>query len=232
MTQQAPSAIFDEAHAAIYDQRFAKLAPMKDALHLLMRLVLNECPVDANILCVGAGTGAELLYLAEAFPQWRFTALDPSGPMLNVCRQRAAAAGIEARCTFVEGYVDALPAGEAFDAATSILVSQFILQSSERQNFFAAIAGRLRPGGMLVDADLTRHPSAELHADLFEMWLRGWEHNGVSREQLEGMKTAYERDVAVLAPEPLEALIAAAGFAAPVQFFQTLLIRGWYARKQ
>lgn len=232
MTQQAPSAIFNEAHAAIYDQRFTKLEPLKEALHLSMRLVLSECPDDAHILCVGAGTGAEMLYLAQAFPNWRFTALDPSGPMLNVCRQRAAAAGIEARCTFVEGFVDSLPATESFDAATSILVSQFILDAEARTGFFRDIAARLRPGGVIVSADLTRHPSPDLHESLFEMWLRGWEYTGIVREQLANMKKAYDSDVAVLAPAPIETLIAAGGFDAPVQFFQTLMIRGWFARKR
>jgi len=87
-TAHAPVA-FDKAHAAGYDQRFAKLAPMKEALHLLLRLLFSEFPAEARILCVGAGTGAELLYLAQAFPQWRFTAVDPSAPMLDICRQRA-----------------------------------------------------------------------------------------------------------------------------------------------
>lgn len=232
MTQPAPSAVFDAAHAAIYDSRFAKLAPLKDALHLTLRLVLAECADDAHVLCAGAGTGAELLYLAQEFPGWRFTALDPSGPMLDVCRRRAAEAGIAARCTFVEGYVDALPAAATFDAATSILVSQFILDPAGRTAFFRHIADRLRGGGLLVSADLTRHALPGAYDSLLEMWLRGWEYNGIAREQLANLRRAYDNDVAVLAPETVEALIEAGGFDAPLQFFQTLLIRGWYARKR
>ncbi|WP_232288441.1 class I SAM-dependent methyltransferase [Anaeromyxobacter sp. K] len=62
---------------------------MRDALHLVTRLALGELPAQARILCVGAGTGAELLSLAAAFPGWRFTAVDPSEPMLRRCRARA-----------------------------------------------------------------------------------------------------------------------------------------------
>ena len=95
------------------------------------------------MLCVGAGTGAELSYLAERFPGWRFTAVEPSAPMLEVCRRRAEAQGIEGRCIFHEGYLESLPPSEPFDAATSLLVSQFILDPEERSGFFRAIAGRL-----------------------------------------------------------------------------------------
>jgi len=78
MQNQEPSLVYDKDRAAAFDTQVAKLAPMRDALHFLMRMVLSELPDDARILCVGAGTGAELIALAQAFPHWRFTALDPA----------------------------------------------------------------------------------------------------------------------------------------------------------
>jgi tRNA (cmo5U34)-methyltransferase len=89
MPNQESSIVFDQERASSYDKRFAKLAPMRDALHLLIHMVLAELPAHARILCVGVGTGSELLALAHAFPQWRFTAVDPAAPMLDICRQRA-----------------------------------------------------------------------------------------------------------------------------------------------
>jgi hypothetical protein len=65
-----------------------------------------------------------------------FTAVEPSGPMLDVCRPPAEAEGIASRCDFHEGYLDSLPAGERYDAATCFLVSQFILDEQERSGFF------------------------------------------------------------------------------------------------
>jgi tRNA (cmo5U34)-methyltransferase len=231
MTKLAPAIAFNEEHAASYDQRFAKLAPMKDALHLLMRLIFAKLPNNARILCIGAGTGAELLYLAQAFPLWHFTALDPSAPMLNICRQHAEACGIASRCTFIEGYIDALPESESFDAATCILVSQFILQPVERRNFFSKIAEQLCRGGLLISADLAIDSPRESPDSLFEMWVRAWEYTGVSSLQLENLKSAFGRGVSVLPAQEIELLIGSSGFDTPVAFFQTLLIHAWYAKK-
>ncbi|WZP00330.1 hypothetical protein EP7_001963 [Isosphaeraceae bacterium EP7] len=45
------------------------------------------------------------------------------------------------------------------------------------------------------------------------------------------MRAAHDRDVALLPPDEVGAIISAGGFDAPVQFLQTGLIRAWYARR-
>ena len=147
MKNQQTTLVFDQEFASSYDRRFAKLAPMHNALHLLIRMVLSELPNDARVLCVGVGTGSELIDLAQTFPQWKFTAVEPAAPMLDICRQKAEEYGIASRCTFHEGYLDSLPASDPFHAATCLLVSHFFIQQEERRNFFRQIAARLLPDG-------------------------------------------------------------------------------------
>ena len=72
--------------AVAYDAQTAKLAPIFDVLYFRMGLVLADLPTDARFLCVGVGTGTELIKLAQAFPHWHFTAVDPTASMLNICR--------------------------------------------------------------------------------------------------------------------------------------------------
>jgi tRNA G46 methylase TrmB len=87
-------------------------------------------PDRANILYVGAGTGAEMIQLAQTFPQWTFTPVDPSGAVLEVCRQRLDTLGMIDRCTLQTGFVETLAPTKTFDAATGLLVSQTIMDKT------------------------------------------------------------------------------------------------------
>ena len=228
---QTPVA-FDEQHAAAYDERFAPIVAIRDALHLQLRALLSVLPAQARLLCVGAGTGAELVALAAHFPQWQFTAVEPSAPMLAVCRSRATEGGFAERCTFHCGYLDSLPAGEPFHAATSLLVSQFITDPAARRDYFRQIATRLHPLGWLVSADLSGDQHASDHARLEEVWFRLMKFTGQTDEQRAGTIAAWRKSVAFLPLPELEALIASAGFEAPTLFHQALLIRAWFTQRR
>ena len=231
MKSQKSPVPFDQEHADKYDERFIKLAPIRDALHLLTSAVFADLPEVARVLCVGAGTGAELIYLAQKFPQWHFTAVEPSAPMLQVCRRKAEECGIVSRCFFHEGYLDSLPPSEPFDAATSLLVSQFILEPEARSTFFRTIGQRLRPGGYLASADLASDITSTAYESLLEVWLRLMKMADSTEEALQKLRTVYGRDVAVLPLEEVSAIIDSGGFETPVLFLQTGLIHAWYATK-
>lgn len=230
MHRDQVTAIFQQ-QAASYDTQWAKTAPLRHCLHLLLDSLFAELPTDARILCVGVGTGTELAHLAAQNPGWRFTAVEPSAAMLDVCRQRAEQDGFAARCDFHEGYLESLPATAAQDAATCFLVSQFILEPPARSAFFAEVAERLTPGGLLASSDL----AADVDSAEYEVLLTAWMHMmaaaEVSPETMARMRQAYARDIGVLSPERTAAIIAAGGFTLPVPFFQAGLIHAWLSRR-
>lgn len=223
-------ALFDQ-QAATYDARWAKTAPIRDALHLLLEAVFAPLPAQARVLCVGAGTGEEMAWLASRFPGWTFTAVDPSGAMLEACRSKADQGGFVARCRFHEGYLDSLPPQDAFDAATCLLVSQFILAPEARTGLFRGIATRLRAGGILASADLAADVDSSQYEALLVTWLNLMQVAGVPAVGLEQMRAAYRRDVAILPPPRVASIIRAGGFDEPVLFHQAGLIHAWFARR-
>lgn len=230
--EKETSIVFDQERAASYDRRMAKFAPVRDNLHLLMRMILAGLPDHARVLCVGAGSGEELMALATAYPGWCFTAVEPAAAMLARCQQRAAEQGVSNRVYFHEGYLDTLPSSEPFDSATSILVSHFILQSAKRRAYFSDIADRMRPGAILVTADIASDMNSSEYKQLMEVWMRMQQYAGMTDEELENHRQAFGEDVAVLPVADTESLISSSGFESPVLFFQSLLIHGWMARRQ
>jgi tRNA (cmo5U34)-methyltransferase len=231
MSSQIPTSFLEKDQAESYDERFAGLQPLRDALHLVTAAALWELPPDARILCVGAGTGAEVLALASRFPRWHFTAVEPSAAMLEVCRRKATEAGMADRCEFHAGYLDSLPQGPPFDAATSILVSQFVLDPERRRGFFREIATRLSAGGLLVSADLSADLASEEYDRLFDVWRKLFGICGFTPEQIANVRVAYGRDVAVTSPHAVAGLIESGGFEPPLAILQTVLIRAWSARR-
>jgi tRNA (cmo5U34)-methyltransferase len=233
MTKPDPTIFFNREMADTYDNRNAVFAPLREALNFLIHAILADLPSDARILCVGVGTGVELINLAQAFPHWQFTGVEPAAPMLEICRQRIEESGLTSRCTFHEGYLDSLPPADAFDAATCLFVSHFLLQSEERRHFFEQIAVRLRPQGYLINADLAADLAASEYLDILHVWLRVMQGGGgVSAEQIAKVRAVHSRDVAVLPPSAVATIIAAGGFDPPVLFYQTLLMHAWYARRK
>jgi tRNA (cmo5U34)-methyltransferase len=230
MRQRELDALFDQ-QAAGYDMQWARMAPIRESLHFLLETVFADLPEDARLLCVGAGTGAEIAHLARRFPRWRFLALDPAPGMIEACRARAERDGFADRCEFHAGLVDTLPDAAAFDGATCFLVSQFLLDTAERTAFFAAIARRLRAGGMLAWADLAWDTTAPDYAAMLRLWMRTMSGAGLDDEALARIRENYARDVAILPLDKVAALAAAAGFDAPLRFHQAGMIHAWCARR-
>lgn len=230
MNQDEIKAIFDK-QAAGYDAQWAKTQPIRSCLHLLVESAFAELPSDAHILCVGVGTGAELAYLAQRNPKWRFTVVEPSGGMLEVCRKRAKEEGFAARCIFHEGYLESLVSSAGFDAATCFLVSQFILDRDARSVFFGQIFEKLKPGGILASTDLASDVKSPEYEVLLRAWMNMMAASDVSPGEMGRMRKAYANDVGVLPPREVESIIRAGGFKQPVRFFQAGLIHGWLSTR-
>ncbi|MET3665798.1 methyltransferase domain-containing protein [Caulobacter sp. 1776] len=222
-----PPNFFNRELADDYDRRNSALAPISDNLHFLLRLVLADLPADARVLCVGVGTGAEILSLAKAYPGWSFVGVDPSSEMLAVGRHRLEQAGVLDRCELRQGYAQDAPHDE-FDAAVSLLVAHFI-KREDRSAFYSAIHDRLKPGGCFASAEISVDLDAPEFPEMLEDWKRVQVLMGATPESLAKLSGMMRDILGVLTPAETEALWKAAGFRKPIPFFQAFMIRGWRA---
>lgn len=231
MRQEEIVALFDE-QAGKYDAQWMKTAAIKQCLHVLLDSMFADLPADATVLIVGTGTGAELAHLASRNPAWSFTVVEPAAGMLSLCRERAEREGFANRCHFHAGYIESLPATALHDAATCILVSQFIVDQRARVDLFREIARRLKPGAVLASADLAADVRSTEYAVLLRAWVGMMVAMDFSQEDIDRVRNSYTTDVAVLPATDIAALIVSAGFDTPVQFFQAGLIAAWLFRRR
>ncbi|BBC72038.1 SAM-dependent methyltransferase [Altererythrobacter sp. B11] len=225
-----PARFFDRDMAAAYDQRNSGLKPISDCLHFLTGLVLTDLPDDARLLCVGVGTAAEILSLAQDHPGWSFVGVDPSAEMLEVARKRLEEAGLANRCELVAGYVEDVPE-QGFDAVTAMLVAHFI-PLPDRPAFYSAIHQRLRPDGRFVSAEISCELDAPDFAAMLQDWGRVQARMGATEASLASLPDMLRNVLSVVSPGRTADLWNDAGFTPPVEFFQAFMIRGWHAQKR
>ena len=214
----------DPEAVARYTEGPRRFVPGLDGLHRMTGLLLAErVPADAHILVLGAGGGSEMKAMAEAHAGWRFTGVDPAGPMLDLA---ADVMGPNARrAELIEGYIDDAPAGP-FDGATCLLTLHF-LDTEERIRTAAEIRKRLKPDAPFVAA----HGSFPQGPDERDRWLDRYASyaiaSGGDPEQVAKGRKAVATHVAMLSPEADEAVLRAAGFTGVEQFYAAFTWRGW-----
>lgn len=227
----AEGGFFSREMAEGYDQRNRGLAPIADNMHFLVRLVLADLPSSARILCVGVGTGAEILSLAGIHPDWSFVGVDPSAGMLDVCRGRLKQAGLLDRCELVHGRVEDVAEGAQFDAVLSMLVAHFVGRD-DRAGFYRNIHDRLKPGGYFVSTEICHDLDSAGFPEMLKNWERVQALMGATPESLQKLPDLLRNALCVLSPEQTEAMLRAAGFPLPVPFFQAFMVCGFYATRQ
>lgn len=220
-----------DLQAEHYDRQSKRLAIVYNGLHFWTESILYDLKDEANILCVGVGTGSEIVYLSKKFPTWKFTAVEPSGAMLEICRSKAIEHGFIDRCRFHEGFLESFDSEDKFDAATCFLVSQFILSNTERMAFFSRIAQHLISNGHLISADL----SCDVETTEFDELLKSWCYMMLGKDScsdnIEKMKKTYAENVSILPPSKVAELIESSGFEKPIQFFKSGLVCAWQTKQ-
>jgi tRNA (cmo5U34)-methyltransferase len=222
---------FDPSRAAEYDQQSRIALAGYDACHELTTCMLASILGEASrsdILVAGAGTGQEMLTMGPLEPGWRFTAVDPAPPMVELARDRIAAAGLAARTDFVLGTVADLPDTARYDAATLIGVLHHLPGDQAKRDILRDIARRLKPGAPLVLAG-NRRRYAE-HPLLLKAWRQRWRLNGASAAEIEAKigKILQGADPPA-SDQAIADLLAEAGFGQPHLFFSSLFWGAWLA---
>ncbi len=223
---------FDEKLANVYDSKIRGSIPGYELMHdLSLNLLQHYLPSQANILISGAGTGQEVISYSIANPMWQITRVDPTQEMLSVDIDQVRRQGLSDRIYLKQGQVKDLPLDPCFEAATSILVMQFIPDDGSKKEYLIEIASRLKPGAKFIIIDLVGDKATRE----FGMFLSTWEARqllmGEDKEDVKKDFKHIKRDLQFITESRMNDLLQEVGFKEVSKFFQFYLLSGWIAER-
>lgn len=230
-----PAAKFDPSRAAEYEQQSRIALAGYDACHELAACMLVAAlgsGADAHILVAGAGGGAKEIVTAGGLePDWRFTAVDPSAPMMDLAVAHLTEAGLLDRTNVVLGRVDDLSPGERFGAATLIGVLHHLPGEEAKRNILRSLAMRLKPGAPLILAG--NHYAYASQPLLLRAWGVRWRQQGAAPDEVQAKLGKILQGADPPHSEAAVAsLLADAGFNPPTRFFSSLFWGAWLATRR
>lgn len=225
---------FDTSRANEYGRQSRIALAGYDACHDLAACMLAAILGDATsarILVVGAGgTAQEIIAMARLEPSWRFTAVDPSEPMLEAATQQLEANNLLDRTDVHLGQVDDLPADAPYDAATLIGVLHHLAGDDAKRQLLRSIRTHLKPGAPLIVAgNQYAYASQPL---LLAAWGQRWRQQGASPDEV---KVKLGKILQGADPPHSEAavqkLLHDSGFGDATRFFSSLFWGAWVTCK-
>ena len=215
-----------EVVVASYDDHIRKLIPGYELVHQQIEAILStELKETAHILVVGCGTGYELSYLLQRYPDWTFTAIDPSTAMLEQARKNLNSID-QQRVQLIQSTIQELPNLDTFDAALAILVAHFI-PNSEKNGFFQAIHQCLKTNGFALTYDLMQ-PEEQQDIRIMQKLAQ---QTGLSVVQSTKMIERLKQDFHLLSAHNFTALLTKVGFKQCKIYCQIMNYHGFLLRK-
>ncbi len=168
--------------------------------------------------------------MATLEPNWRFTAVDPSEPMLVAATQQLKTNELLDRTDMHLGHVDDLPADEPYDAGTLIGVLHHLDGDDAKRQLLRSVRARLKPGAPLIVAG--NHYAYASQPLLLDAWGQRWRQHGASPDEV---KIKLGKILQGADPPHSEAavqkLLHDSGFGDATRFFSSLFWGAWLTCK-
>jgi len=222
---------FGDKHASIYDEKIRKVIRGYDEMHDLSYYLLKDSlPENAKILVAGIGTAHEAITYAKNQERWKMIGVDPASEMIKSSKNKITELGLANRIEVIEGKVENLKENN-FDAATSILVMQFLKDNGEKENYLQNISDKMKKDAKLIVIDL----EGEKGSEKFNLLLSAWKNHQYStrddKVQIDKDFAHVETDLQFIPEKRIIELMMATGFTRICKFYKSYLFGGYIAEK-
>ncbi len=223
---------FDGDYGRTYNARIRRLIPAYDTIFELAAATAAALhPRAQRVLVVGAGTGTELPGLLAALPQARFTLVEPSTQMRELCNALIDEIGATKRVAWGPDILEA----ENGDAAGGyeLVISHnvlHVLAPPEQERLLRQMAARVACGGGLLLSSYCEADPPGLKLGLAIGRAR-FEALGMDAATIEAVMTARNTKVFSMDADRLARELTQAGLEPPIQLLQALFNHLWLSKR-
>ncbi len=222
---------FGDKHASIYDAKIREVIRGYSEMHDLSYYLLKDTlEPNASILVSGVGTGHEAIIYATGQKGWQIVGVDPTSEMVQSSKNKIEQFEIGNRVKIIKGKVENIEDSN-FDAATSILVMQFLKDNGDKEQYLQEISKRLKKGSKIILIDL----EGDKNSQNFNLLLSAWKcHQFNTRKDKEQTIKDFEHvdsDLQFIPEERITELLQLSGFKKICKFYKSYLLGGYMAEK-
>ncbi|MDR6723803.1 tRNA (cmo5U34)-methyltransferase [Paenibacillus amylolyticus] len=225
---------WDTADENRYEQSIAMKIPGYAHMHDLMERLLAASLMNqpqARLLIVGAGGGKEVTLLGRRHPEWSFTGIDLSEPMLQLAARRVAELELESRVDLRMTSIEAMSEEEMYDGATCMLMLHFVQSLEAKKRLLHSLAAKLKPGSPLLIAAV----NADLHSPAYATIMNAWREHmllaGITVDEWERFADSLGQESDPISSEVMIQLLQECGFTDITRYFGSFWVEGYYARR-
>ncbi len=185
-----------------YPDLMRRLIPFYDEQReIMLRLIPFDRAAPIRVLDLGCGPGVMVAEILSRYPNAHLTAFDLTEEMLQACRMRI---GINERVVYRLGDFRSDALGQEYDLIMASL-SLHHLQLPERPTFLRRVHQILKPGGIIIAAEVIVDEDIDVREQQYELWRRFIAGNG------EDAAYWFARHLEKDHPAPIHALIKMLG---------------------
>ncbi|MEY8745324.1 class I SAM-dependent methyltransferase [Bacillales bacterium AN1005] len=225
---------WDTADENRYEQTIAMKIPGYAHMHDLMERLLAASLMNgpqARLLVVGAGGGKEVTLLGSRHPEWSFTGIDLSEPMLQLAARRVAELKLESRVNLRMTSIEAMSEEVMYDGATCMLMLHFVQGLEAKKRLLHNLAAKLKPGSPLLIAAVNADLHSPAYATIMNAWREHMLHVGITLDEWERFADSLRRESDPISSEVMVQLLKECWFADITRYFGSFWVEGYYARR-
>lgn len=212
----------------LYDNSMKCFCAAYEQIFLMTHAYLRSMLLSsAEVLVVGAGTGAEVCTFGTNNPSWKITGVDPSVEMLSIAKSKLLKLGL-LNVELFNGYTNELSEDLLFDAATCILVMHFLEDDGSKLQLLKDISSRMKLGAPLLLVDAFGNEESIEFSRTLSAWKKYVVSMGVEEQIVEdGFHNQILKRLKFVPEERINSLLQEAGFGNITRFYTGFLYGGW-----